>query len=171
MAEIKEPKITVIFVPVEGRPEVKKIQNHFKAFQELVGGYFETTRLFVGGEIFVAVVDDEGKLKNLEPNFLGHGGDVLVGPVVITKSDSKGEFVSLDEKDIAQILARIEPEKDARRYNPDHPHCRECICAGCIYFHHNHAGGDCLEACFECDGESHSDWCGMFEPLEGAEGE
>lgn len=33
---------------------------------------------------------------------------MLVGPVVVTKSDGEGEFVSLSRKDIAKITDRVE---------------------------------------------------------------
>lgn len=57
-------------------------------------------------------------------------------------------------------------EEAAKKFDPDHSHCRECVCAGCLYFYHNRRG-DCLEGCYVCDQESHTGGCGMFEPLGG----
>ena len=103
-----DPKIKVVFVPAIGSPEVREIPNYYKAVRELIGGHFEATKIFAGKDAYVAIVDEEGKLKNLEANFLGQNGDVLVGPVVVTKSDCKGEFVALDDRDVVNVLDRVE---------------------------------------------------------------
>lgn len=59
-----------------------------------------------------------------------------------------------------------EYEEAAKKYDPDHRECEACLCLDCIYFYHNGMGGDCLEACFECDKKSHISGCGPFDPLE-----
>ena len=51
-------------------------------------------------------------------------------------------------------------------YNEDDPHCRECVCPGCKYFHIN--DGDCNEGCYDCGTirPMSVDSCLMFEEAE-----
>jgi hypothetical protein len=48
-------------------------------------------------------------------------------------------------------------------YDPDNPHCKECRCAECVYFYKN--DGDCDDACYECDNNSHVYDCPIFEAI------
>lgn len=100
-------KLTIFFVPAVGPAEVREIDNTLKAFQELVGGYMETSKIWAGKDSeYIAVVDEEGKLKGLEPNIYGNR-DVLVGPIVITKSNGKDDFASLSKEDIRKVKDRV----------------------------------------------------------------
>jgi hypothetical protein len=56
--------------------------------------------------------------------------------------------------------------REGFKYNPDHSHCWECLCAVCIYFYKNSGGGDCDDACKECDGVSHVVNCYSFDDMD-----
>ena len=81
--------------------------------QQIVGGYIETVRISDNG---ILVMNEEGKLRGLEPNFyLGAIGDTIVGPVLIV-GENGDEFADLpaDEADeIERIL------KEASKYEED----------------------------------------------------
>lgn len=89
--------MTILFKAPREVAEVREIPNTLKALQELVGGYIEATPF--DGDLRL-VVNEEGKLMRLEPNVLAPTFDVLVGPVVVTAYDGKGDFRSLTEAEI-----------------------------------------------------------------------
>lgn len=81
-------------------PEERWIPNELKELQNLVGGQIETLRV---SDNAVLIVNGEGKLLDLEPNFfLSSMADIIVGPVVIAgiKGD---EFCSLTAHDIRVV--------------------------------------------------------------------
>lgn len=53
--------------------------------------------------------------------------------------------------------------EEVREYDEGNPHCRECKCADCRYFYTNE--GNCRDSCEECDGESHTGDCPMYEEV------
>jgi hypothetical protein len=62
--------IRVIYKPVGGRYEIRRIPNTLAACQELVGGYIEPVTVCTD---LVLVCNEEGRNLGLEPNpFLGH---------------------------------------------------------------------------------------------------
>ena len=77
------------------------IKNELTEFKKLVGGYIETICPLENKNI-VTVVNDNGKLKKLAPNFKCYN-DTIVGTAVFTKSNDDGEFVSLIKIEIIQI--------------------------------------------------------------------
>lgn len=60
-------------------PEELVIPNELEEFQRLVGGYIETLPIAAD---MLAIVNEEGKLRGMEPNMIVNG-DLLVGPVVL----------------------------------------------------------------------------------------
>ena len=63
------------------------VDNTLKALQELVGGYIET--LPIGGKN-ILICNDEGKIRNLEPNIkIFFGSDIVHGTVVIVGEDGE----------------------------------------------------------------------------------
>ena len=58
--------------------ERREVENTLRTFQGLVGGYIETVTVCDG---LVLIVNEEGKLQNLEPNVLVRN-DWLAGTVV-----------------------------------------------------------------------------------------
>lgn len=84
-------------------PEEREIPNELKDLQNLVGGYIETVRV---ADSAVLIMNEEGKLRGLEPNFiLGAIGDIIVGPVVIVGTDGE-DFCSLTSHD-AEVICGI----------------------------------------------------------------
>lgn len=84
-------------------PQRVEIGNELNVLQQIVGGYIETVRISDGA---ILIVNEEGKLKGLEPNFFfGAIGDVIVGPVLIV-GENGDEFADLPE-DEAEEISRI----------------------------------------------------------------
>ena len=87
-------------------PHSMVIPNDLYLMQQLVGGLIEPIKI---ADNVVLICNEEGKLRNLEPNFFVGGiGDVIYGPVIVvgTKGD---EFCSLADTDadmIDKILRR-----------------------------------------------------------------
>lgn len=67
--------------------ERRDVENTLRTFQGLVGGYIETVTVCDG---LVLIVNEEGKLQQLEPNVLFRN-DWLVGTVVAVGLDKEGE--------------------------------------------------------------------------------
>lgn len=77
-----------------GQPAfTRQIDNELSALQDLVGGYIQTVYLPHG---VIMIVNEEGKLMNLKPNFrLEH--DLIVGTAVFVSADGE-EFTGLSER-------------------------------------------------------------------------
>lgn len=96
----KEENIKVLVKKVGQDPVEKTIKNDLEPLQEIVGGNIECVGL---GNNIALVLNEEGKLINLKPNFM-LGVETIVGDCLFVKTDfSTGEFVSLDDKEIKQI--------------------------------------------------------------------
>ena len=98
-----------IFKKPNAKPEIINIVDELSVFQNLVDGYIETVNLsyydsrFTNTKI-LAIVDEQGVLKDKEPNImLNNGKTILVGNVVFISQ--KGDcFASLTNKDINKIM-------------------------------------------------------------------
>ena len=89
MSKIK----AIIKRPDEEFGHIANISNTLENLQKTVGGNIETIRL---GTDIVLIVNEEGKLLGLEPNFrLEHGifADVIVGTAIVVgqKDDDFGD--------------------------------------------------------------------------------
>lgn len=92
------PEITVL-IKEPGKPmRQQKIENRLEAFQEAVGGYIEIVPIT---ESILMIVNEEGKMKGLETNFVTVG-DVIVGPAVFVGSCGD-DFRSLSRKQIEAL--------------------------------------------------------------------
>ena len=81
-------------------PRSMVIPNELKVMQQLVGGHIEMLRISDNG---ILVMNEEGKLLGLEPNFyLGSIGDTIVGPVIVVGEDGE-DFASLPDDEAAEI--------------------------------------------------------------------
>ena len=89
--------LKVVVLEVGKAPEVRLIMDDLKAFQQLVGGYVETTRMF--GKV-LCVCNEEGKLEGMPPNFLNWNADMIVGNVFFVAHDGNGEFRSLNDAEV-----------------------------------------------------------------------
>ena len=93
----------VIFKEPGKEPRTMIIPNTLKMLQDLVGGYIETIRV---SDRAILIMNEEGKLKGLEPNFFfGAIGDIIVGPVIIV-GDGGEDFTDLPD-DEAEEISRI----------------------------------------------------------------
>ena len=99
--------IRVIVINVGEEPKVKMIPNELHALQEVVGGYIECIPFL---DKYDLVLNEEGKLNNLPPNFPIFGGkDILFGNAFITKTNhNTGNFASLTEKECEKLLRELE---------------------------------------------------------------
>ena len=95
---------------VGGELEVVCMPNKLEAFQHHVGGLIEIPYIFkpLADRGIVCVINEEGKLLNLEPTvLLVHEGelvDVVVGNALFFKDAPDGEFGSLSEDDIKFVM-------------------------------------------------------------------
>ena len=87
----------VLKVEVGKEPEVIKIANSLEALQKAVGGYVESFALEGGG---IVLIDEEGKLKNKEPN-RAFRSDMLVGDFLVV-GEKGDDWASLTNKQIEQ---------------------------------------------------------------------
>lgn len=78
-------KVKVIVKYPGKDPEELVIPNELEAFQRLVDGYIETLPIAAD---MLAIVNEEGKLRGMEPNMMVRG-DLLVGPVVFAGFDGE----------------------------------------------------------------------------------
>ena len=88
---MSDAKIRVIVKrPDEKYGHVTHMSNTLQAFQKAVDGPIETISIVPQG--IVCIVNEEGKLRNLEPNFyMGRApfGDRIVGTAVIVGTDGE----------------------------------------------------------------------------------
>lgn len=84
-------------------PEVIECDLSLESIQKELGGNIE---VFHSDDFFIGLCDEEGKLKNLEPNLHQLGGDIIVGTILIVGNE-KGEFGQLSEIGVKQILNQI----------------------------------------------------------------
>lgn len=94
------------------RPEVMEIGTELKDLQDFVGGYIEVPFISPGlrERNIVVVVNEEGKLKGLQPTMaLVHDGEVLdclVGQIFFCSTD-EDDFASLNDEQIKYIMDNI----------------------------------------------------------------
>jgi hypothetical protein len=98
----KEKVIKVIIVEPNKVARVEEIENTLSNLQSIVGGHIECIRMD-GHDI---IINEEGKLLDLEPNFGLYGGkDYVAGTAIFTGVDyAEGEFKSLSFELIKHIL-------------------------------------------------------------------
>ena len=73
-----------------GKLQQMDLDNEVGVFQGFVGGYIEVVHITRN---IVMICTEEGKLRNMEPNF-GWLGDVIVGPVIFCGVDGE-EFADM----------------------------------------------------------------------------
>lgn len=93
-----DKKIRVLVKEPGKEAELREMPNTLKALQSAVGGYIETVTF---AEDCTLVVNEEGKLKGLPPNFLFFG-DVIAGTAVLVGVDGE-EFCSLTDEQVQSI--------------------------------------------------------------------
>jgi len=104
--------LRVLVYPIGLPPREKEIVDSLETMQEMVGGFIEVVDLgrVLGDSTlngYLAVLDEEGKLKGLPLNRLLGGHDVIVGQFFVTKDDGEGGFRSLSDLDIECLTKRF----------------------------------------------------------------
>lgn len=87
----------------------EEVADTYELVREAVGGYIEALRM---SDTCVLWINEEGKLDELEPNFIltdraGNQIDFVAGNVIFTGTNEEGETVSLSEEDIELIQERF----------------------------------------------------------------
>lgn len=97
-------KINVyVKLPFQDALVYSEIDNELEAFQNIVGGYIEAEPI---NEDILMLVNEEGKLRHLLPNFAWRG-DYIVGPAIFCRYADE-EFESATEADRETIEEAIE---------------------------------------------------------------
>lgn len=93
----------VIKMPGED-PEIRDINNDLETFQSLVQGYVEHVTMYDHGDpaSYGLLINEEGKLHNMEPNFKLYT-DMIVGPAVFVGEGGE-EFTDLTEEQAEMIV-------------------------------------------------------------------
>ena len=80
-------------------PHVMVIPNDLRTIQQLIDGYIEPHRLTDG---LVMIIDEEGKLKNKQPNFFVAAlDDIIVGNAIFCGENEVGDdFDSIQDGDL-----------------------------------------------------------------------
>ena len=82
--------------------EFISIENELEEFQELVEGYIEVVSI---ANTLDMIINDEGKIKDLEPNMV-IAGDLICGDIIFANSNDEGDFESLSDENI-ELLKSI----------------------------------------------------------------
>lgn len=99
----------VVYLNVENQalPKVIDIEDELDVFYELIGcRCIDIVQRRIGHKYFDVICDDEGALKDdpvvsaVDTQFR----HMLVGNLIISKSDGEGNLIDLSEEDIKQIL-------------------------------------------------------------------
>ncbi len=79
------------------------VEDRLKTYQNIVSGYIEHFERSESGIEFFC--NENGKLQGLIPNvFSLRNQDVICGPIFAVRTDENGEFASLTNEDIADLL-------------------------------------------------------------------
>lgn len=84
-------------------PFIKEIDGSLESMQSVVGGYIETLPLDRDAK-YIIVLNEEGKLIGLDPNFQYGRSDVIVGTVFICKNGN-GNLEGLTDEEAERIMA------------------------------------------------------------------
>ena len=94
--------IKIILKEPNKKPIVKEVEDTLKTWQGLVGGYIEV----IPFNDCLMIINEEGKLKNLKPNF-GYSRDTIVGNAVFVNSVG-ADFDSLSDEQAERIIKLFE---------------------------------------------------------------
>lgn len=101
---MSKKEITALVVKKPGESEVNIIQDTLKSYQNLVEGYIEPVTFEIKDTMYVALCNEEGRLKEMDYTLTIAGKD-LVGPIVFVRENGEN-FDSLTADDI-KLLKRM----------------------------------------------------------------
>lgn len=97
------------------------LDHSLESLQSFVGGYIEILPFGLNGEWSI-VLNEDGKFSDLEPNIRleqdGKVYDVIVGPVLVMKSDDEGNSVGLTESEARQAVSLLNMWGVSREESP-----------------------------------------------------
>lgn len=94
-----------------------EIENSLEEFQSIVGGNIEVIRV---SDDVLGVVNEDGKFNGLKPSRLWNvdgNMDIVFGNIIFVRSDSDGNFTSVEPEDIDIILEQFTAIKCIRDCN------------------------------------------------------
>jgi hypothetical protein len=100
-----QKNIKVVICNIGEEPRVETIPNKLPYFQSVVGGYIEV----IGFHTCLLVLNEEGKLMDLEPNF-SIKDDVIVGNVLFCGTDGE-DFSSLTSDEIEEVIEYVNEKR------------------------------------------------------------
>jgi hypothetical protein len=102
----KQKNISVIIVEPKKPARVETIENTLENLQKIVGGYIECIK----AEGYDIIINEEGKLIDLEPNFgIYDGMDYVAGTAIFVGVNyDEGEFMTLPEKIKEHVLKQFD---------------------------------------------------------------
>lgn len=96
--------VTVVKKANESKGKVLTVKNELETWQGIVDGYIETFPLT---DDIIVILNEEGKLRGLKPNFaihcFGGGFEMIVGDVAFISYDNEGNFASLTDDHIQYL--------------------------------------------------------------------
>ncbi len=93
---MSKQKIILVLIKNTGEePVLRHVKNELESFQKLVGGYIEVCHHPKLPSGVGMVINEEGKIQNLQQNIQYGPYDVLVGPVVFVY-ESGDDFTSIN---------------------------------------------------------------------------
>lgn len=97
--------LTVIVKEPHKKPYIKEMEDLLENYQNIVGGYIEIFPF----HNCLAICNEEGKFNNFKPNFPlynknGEVIDIVVGNVIFINEREEGEFDSLSNEQIEDII-------------------------------------------------------------------
>lgn len=102
-------RIRVVVKAPGAKPETREVDNTLPALQALVGGYLELVRLNGEGLALDLYCNEEGRGLELDPNLHVRGYGVILGTVVVTRSDEEsGDWIGLTEDDARAVSDALE---------------------------------------------------------------
>ena len=101
---MSKKEITALVVKKPGESEVKTIQDALKSYQGIVEGYIETVTFEIRDTMYIALCNEEGRLRKMDYTLTIAGKD-LVGPVVFVRENGEN-FDSLTAEDI-ELLKKM----------------------------------------------------------------
>lgn len=93
----------IVVKKVGQRPEFKEIKNELGEFQKIVGGYIQAFQVL---DNVLCVCNEEGKLMELEPNFI-FNRDIIVGDVFFCAAGEE-DFESLNPEQVEMIMTLLD---------------------------------------------------------------
>jgi hypothetical protein len=98
--------ILVIVRDPDQPARVERIEPTLAEFQRLVGGNIECVSM---GRTLGAYVNEDGVRLGLRPNVtLRARGDVVAGPIVLSRADATGEDIGVDNDEVEALRAMLD---------------------------------------------------------------